>query len=49
LFTEGKPAYAAKHRFGPMIPAKIAVPIDFKFADLARYWDRSNAQEAQST
>jgi AAA domain len=49
LFTEGKPAYAAKHRFGAAMPGKIAIPVDFKFPDLARYWDQNNAQEAQPT
>jgi hypothetical protein len=36
LFTEGTPAFAAKNRFG--MPAKIPMPIDFEFANLARYW-----------
>lgn len=36
LFTEGRPAFAAKNRFA--MPAKIALPINFDFAELARYW-----------
>jgi hypothetical protein len=36
LFTEGRPAFAAKNRFG--MPAKIPIPVDFNFADLAQYW-----------
>jgi AAA domain len=36
LFTEGTPSYAAKNRWG--MPAKIPVPIDFDFGQLARYW-----------
>jgi hypothetical protein len=36
LFVEGRPAFAAKNRFA--MPAKIALPIDFNFADLAQYW-----------
>ncbi len=36
LFCEGKPAYAAKNRFG--MPAKMPIPIDFDFAQLAQYW-----------
>jgi hypothetical protein len=36
LFTEGRPAFAAKNRFG--IPAKMPIPIDFNFAELAQYW-----------
>ena len=41
LFVEGRPAFAAKNRFA--MPAKIALPIDFNFADLAQYW--ANHQE----
>lgn len=36
LFTEGRPAFAAKNRFG--MPEKVPLPIDFNFSDLARYW-----------
>jgi hypothetical protein len=36
LFAEGTPAFSAKNRYG--LPAKMPVPIDFDFADLARYW-----------
>jgi hypothetical protein len=36
LFVEGSPAFSAKTRFA--MPAKIAIPLDFDFADLAQYW-----------
>jgi hypothetical protein len=36
LFTEGQPAFAAKNRFA--MPSKIAIPVDFNFDELARYW-----------
>ena len=36
LFTEGRPAFAAKNRFA--MPEKIALPIDFNFSDFAKYW-----------
>jgi hypothetical protein len=36
LFCEGTPAFAAKNRFA--MPPKIAIPVDFPFGDLARYW-----------
>jgi hypothetical protein len=36
LFTEGRPAFAAKNRFG--MPEKIPIPLDFNFSELARYW-----------
>jgi AAA domain len=36
LFTEGSPAFAAKNRW--QMPAKLAVPIDFDFGQLAQYW-----------
>jgi len=36
LFTEGRPAFAAKNRFA--MPPKIAIPSDFDFGNLARYW-----------
>jgi AAA domain len=49
LFTKGCPAYAAKHRFGPATPNKIAVGLDLKFADLSRYWETQTAQEAQQS
>jgi hypothetical protein len=49
LFGKGTPAYAAKHRFSDAMPGKIAIPLDFKFPDLSRYWDNHNAQEAQTT
>jgi hypothetical protein len=36
LFVEGSPAFSAKTRFA--MPAKIAIPKDFDFAELAQYW-----------
>jgi AAA domain len=36
LFTEGSPAFAAKNRWG--LPAKVPLPLDFDFGELARYW-----------
>jgi hypothetical protein len=36
LFTEGRPAFAAKNRFG--MPEKIPIPLDFDFSHLAQYW-----------
>ena len=36
LFTEGRPAFAAKNRFG--MPEKIPIPIDFDFSIIAQYW-----------
>jgi AAA domain len=36
LFTEGRPAFTAKNRFG--MPEKIPLPIDFNFSELAQYW-----------
>jgi hypothetical protein len=36
LFTEGRPAFAAKNRFG--MPPKLPIPLDFDFGDLAQYW-----------
>jgi hypothetical protein len=36
LFTEGRPAFAAKNRFA--MPEKIAIPLDFDFATIAQCW-----------
>jgi hypothetical protein len=36
LFTERRPAFAAKNRFG--MPEKIPLPVDFDFSQLAQYW-----------
>jgi AAA domain len=36
LFTERRPAFAAKNRFG--MPEKIPLPLNFDFSELARYW-----------
>jgi hypothetical protein len=41
LFTEGRPSFAAKNRFG--MPEKIPIPIDVNFSELAQYW--ANHQE----
>jgi hypothetical protein len=40
IFCEGRPAFAAKNRFG--IPEKVPIPLDFNFSDLARYWAQPN-------
>jgi len=36
LFAQGRPAFAAKNRFG--IPEKVPLPIDANFSDIAQYW-----------
>jgi hypothetical protein len=36
LFCEGRAAFTAKNRWG--MPAKIPVPADFDFGELAKYW-----------
>jgi hypothetical protein len=36
LFTEGRPAFAAKNRFG--MPEKMPIPLNFGFSNLAQYW-----------
>jgi hypothetical protein len=36
LFTEGRPAFAAKNRFG--MPEKMPIPLNFDFSNLAQYW-----------
>ena len=36
LFTEGRPAFAAKNRFG--MPEKIPIPLNFDFSTIAQYW-----------
>jgi len=36
LFTQGRPAFAAKNRYG--IPEKVPLPVNFNFSDIARYW-----------
>jgi hypothetical protein len=36
IFTEGRPAFAAKNRFG--MPEKIPIPLDFDFSTIAQYW-----------
>jgi AAA domain len=44
LFTEGRPAYAAKNRFA--MAEKIALPIDFDITTLAQYWAPHKQKEA---
>ena len=36
LFAQGRPAFAAKNRFG--IPEKVPLPINANFSDIAQYW-----------
>jgi AAA domain len=36
VFTEGRPAFAAKNRFG--MPEKIPIPADLNISELTRYW-----------
>jgi hypothetical protein len=36
LFTEGRPAFAAKNRFG--MPEKVPISLDFDFSTIAQYW-----------
>jgi hypothetical protein len=36
LFVEGRPAFAAKNRFA--MPEKIAIPLNFDFSELSKYW-----------
>ena len=43
LFTEGRPAFAAKNRFG--MPEKIPIPLDFDFSTLAQYWANSGVPQ----
>jgi hypothetical protein len=43
LFTEGRPAFAAKNRFG--MPEKIPIPLDFDFSVLAQYWANPGASQ----
>jgi hypothetical protein len=39
LFTEGRPAFAAKNRFG--MPEKIPIPLNCDFSTIAQYWANS--------
>jgi hypothetical protein len=41
LHLVGSPAFSAKSRFAT--PAKIAIPRDFNFAELAKYWKQEVA------
>jgi AAA domain len=36
LFVEGRPAFAAKNRYG--MPEKLPIPLDFNIETLTRYW-----------
>jgi hypothetical protein len=40
LFTEGRPAFAAKNRFG--LPAKIPIGLDFDFRTLSQFWETTS-------
>jgi hypothetical protein len=37
LFTESRPAFAAKNRFG--LPPKIPIDLNFSFDELSKYWE----------
>jgi hypothetical protein len=37
LFSEPRPAFAAKNRFG--LPARIPIGLDFNFNELAKFWE----------
>jgi hypothetical protein len=39
LFTEHRPAFAAKNRFG--LPPKIPIDLNFSFDELAKFWEAS--------
>jgi hypothetical protein len=41
LFTEGCPAFVAKNRYA--MPPKIAIPPDFDFGELTKYWQTKGA------
>ena len=41
LFLEGRPAFAAKNRFG--MPPKIPIGVNFDFGDLSMYWRHKDA------
>src|SRR5262249_33719085 len=47
LFTEGRPAFAAKNRFG--MPEKVPLPLDFDFSNLAQYWAKPEQSQMQSS
>jgi hypothetical protein len=36
LFVEGRPAFAAKNRYG--MPEKIQIPLDLNISELTKYW-----------
>jgi hypothetical protein len=36
LFVEGRPAFAAKNRFG--MPAKVQIPLGLNISELSKYW-----------
>jgi AAA domain len=42
LFVEGRPAFAAKNRFG--MPAKVQIPLDLNISELSKYWQPKGAQ-----
>ena len=37
LFTESRPAFAAKNRFG--LPPRIPIDLNFSFSELTKYWE----------
>jgi hypothetical protein len=37
LFTENRPAFAAKNRFG--LPSKIPIDLNFSFEEFAKFWE----------
>jgi hypothetical protein len=37
LFTENRPAFAAKNRFG--LPPKIPIDLNFSFNEIAKFWE----------
>jgi AAA domain len=40
LFVEGRPAFAAKNRYG--LPEKLPIPLDFNIETLTQYWSNGN-------
>jgi hypothetical protein len=42
LFTEGKPSYAAKNRYG--LPPKIPCGLDFDITTLTKYWQKEESE-----
>ena len=40
LFVEGRPAFAAKNRYG--LPEKLPIPLDFNIETLTQHWSNGN-------